>query len=683
MTTATTGTPVPKPPGLGDAKEELEIAEKAILWTAIQENISSVFNVEKKLQEELQEFKKQVQVNTEKEIKKQAVETVEAKKKEATELAKEYQGAKDKASKIKFISWNVLSFNLVVDVPDTTDKECTRPIEAKEGEDIYSCRNLGNPFPLYKSNLEVGEEKRMSALRNWLMKTTIKTAGTELDLPDFICLQQVTRDFLQFYTTQGAKTNTYNLVWDSPFIGIYAKDRVHNPSKLYFAGQQGIFLLFNTQRWTSETFGIYGTPFAYFFGTGDVQLFCQFERIADKAKLLVASMNIYPLSWSLLYGPTKVSATTEEPEVTLSPLTTPSTKPTDKKTIIAVTFRKPIILKILKEGIPTQLLTGKFNAKEMAFKWFPSISLGEEKKLQYNEEEKPCELKNLCNPEVERYPTNTIDRYRFFLYTGDPENNINKRFDSLTYQYLLQTIFKEGSKIRPLIDGALWSFDPTKHLLLLVDVIYIAETQCLFFNERLNFYAKPSALATPPPSVPSTTPVATAPKTAPKTAQPPGREILAAVSFSYDVTRTRLLNFSAGKMAPWIKHVKDLSLTSTQPILTTETPPTRPAPDTCTQEGIEMKSAFQAKYTSGNSLTWWVPQYIEQCNKKARLAAATAAKIPPGTAAPGAVPAAGGPISAEPVATEVSTDVPPMDAPPMEAPPEDAPPIDLDAPPPS
>lgn len=625
-----------------------------MLWTAIQEKISSVFELETKIKQEITEFQTQVQLKREAELKKQAEEIVVEKKKGQKELDAEYAKAKNKASKLKFISWNVLSFNLIVDVPDTTENQC-QPAE----KEIYSCRNLGNPFPVYKSNLQIGEEKRMTALRNWLINLTIRT---KTDPPDFICLQQVTKDFLQFYTIQGPKADTYNLVWDSPFSGIYAKERVNSNAKLYFAGEQGTFLLWNTLRFTLESSGVYGTPLAYFFGTGDVQLFCQFERMVDKSKLLVASMNAYPLSWSLIYAPTKLTSTADD-----LPLTIPETQPTspaETATIIALTFRKPIILKILKKGIPNHLLTGKFDAKQMAFVWFPRESLGEDR--DYTEEEKPCEIKNLCNSQIERYPVNCIDRYRFFLYTAPKgqEFEIEAQFNNLTYHYLVETIFSVDTNISPLIDGNLWSFNPTKNLLLMLDVIYVAETQCLFYNERLNYYLK-----LPIPAAAGASPVATPPTPTAPTPEAATRELLAAVSFGYDVTRTRLLNFVTGKMAPWIQHVKDLGLSSTAKIASppekkTETealpvPPTVQASDLCVQQGIEMFSTFKETYKSKTDMTWWVPQYSEECDKTPRVIAPIAVPKPtPPTQPPGAaVPTV--PAGTVPAEVEVPPPTPP------------------------
>lgn len=365
----------------------------------------------------------------------------------------------------------------------------------------------------------------------------------------------------------------------SNYSAVFVADQVDFSRKELLAphsGLQGILFVYYHEmiKIDKESVLSLGNPFNYYFGIGSVQLFIT-AIFSKKSPVMFAFSESYPMSWPLLLDETPIISTT------------------DVKHLKPGTQFVPIIL-FAKPRIRVDYVS--FEGKTFDPTTFLDHILSSEDHIYFAQEENALRSKFLkgCNIPI-RYPEKVPTRYRFIRFRQDPNHlkwlhsfaDVKKE---LTLQFIQQQIFsiQKNPDIRNqyqiMKSGDLWSefFHFDSDVVLILDAIFIAETDALFFQERRQLYHTnlPQAYD---PYLPD---------------NKLNRSIVTCVSYPYDVNRTQLehLVLTGGQHVPWITSaIKDRK--------------------------FEDVKKWKNPYIS--SPTWWLPLYKRMCPTNGNFEALT------------------------------------------------------------
>lgn len=514
---------------LSPVENEDEVAERAKLW----QNVGDYLQDIKRSKEEEKKIKAQaelaalIQIKSELSTKELEEKTKKMEEeKEAIATAEAQAVEKKRKETLKVISWNVLSHHLMTPNP----------------EEINSVQDPANPIPFYeKITRSVPEEHRMIKLKHFLFAMTRDSAY----MPDFLCLQQVSVEFAYLIFPSFIASNStviYTPYWDSNYQAIFIPDEVAPLQKLSFAGKQGILLMWNSNEFELKPQHVqhFPSPFGYYFGTGSTQLFALFTRksATTNNSLLFCASQGYPQSWPLLsLSPKKMENISGTASIS------------GGTQILTLLFMKPSIY-YQKTYVDLQKA---FDAKEI----LGSLKLPDWIHNTFKTE-RPILPENETCSTTPRYTEYDVARYRFLIYTARERIPVPPDLSYIRREILSLTAntFK-----LPEVEHHWKHFNPGFNILILLDSIYIAESESLFFNERL--------------------------ETMNTTYEP--SQILACLTFPYNTAKTRLSEYAAGYGAKWINSLKRMVSNDNKVRLTSVLPKDTP--------------------------TWWLPSFIDKCTE--------------------------------------------------------------------
>lgn len=432
---------------------------------------------------------------------------------------------------LTLLSWNLMS-------PHFQDQKKTTTLPKGSGKKKSVALDPADPANIYKDVKFPAEEDRLASFALIFRHLVAKKYTC-------MCFQSASLLLVLRYfeprKLSGAQPHEnifFTSLLNDSYHAIYVVDQVNlTKETLPFSGKQGILFVYHRDVIEVDPTSILtiSNPFYYYFGVGSVQLFLSM-KFGGTQPVLFAAAQSYPMSWPLLFDqsthsvPTKTVAESE-----LSP-----------KLVTILTFAKPHIYAetlSLSKTLLTQPFHGEALLAELPFVHFSdtnnyfSQEIGGDKKKSEELKEEPH-----CGSIPWRYPEKVNARYRFLVFHPKTPLRVpaDDRKKHLTMKYIQDNIFTASSHLQVLKEGDAWFlekiFNPERDILIVMDSIFVAESNSLFFRERLlqlwNFQSTAEGTEVP---------------------------ILACVTFPYDVRRTQLQDFILKENgdAPWVQEVKN------------------------------------------------------------------------------------------------------------------------------